>query len=325
MRRISPWLILSGLALALVLAPPSIFAAASPAATPAATPAPPAGPAASGPEDASNSDLENPPKATDDIAKKILQNFITVEGGAEALKKIVLLKATGNETPLAKNGSYLQFTLWVAPGYARYDTVEQLQYGKFREIHQVVEGKDGWSVDASANPPTLRDIAPPVLAGLTQLANFITDFVDYEAKGYRYQYAGKEKYGTTEALVLKFWPGSAPGVPEFYYFNPENFLLLRIRRQSAIGNQKTWINTYFTGYKNIEKIWLPSGWEYALSNAVVARDEITDVKFFPQPNSAIFAKPVGARSLVLTVPPTAAVPSPPAATPAASSTAGTTK
>jgi hypothetical protein len=234
---------------------------------------------------------EPAPAATDSIARRILQNFIIVAGGVDALKHIALIQATGTEYPLTKDAVPFQFTYWIAPpNRARLDTVQQEKYGKVTEIHQAVIGDKGWTFEASAKNPFVDDVPATKLPQLVQLADFIYPYTDYDARGLRYQYAGQEKFRGLSALVVKAWPAKGP--PAYLYFDPNNFLLLRIRRDARIGDSHTWSNTYFTKYEKVGGFWFPTTWEYALSDAVYARTQVDHIQLFPQADATVFAEPV---------------------------------
>ena len=240
--------------------------------------------------------VEPPPPATDATAKKILENFITVLGGADALRKVALIQATGTETPVGK-GDIVKFTYWIAPpNRARLDTVVSLNYGKTREIHQYVDGKNGWSIETTAKAPVAQDTALP---NLTRLADFIYPFLDYDARSLRFEYSGKEKSRGMDALVVKFWP-AAGSPPESLFFDPTRFLLLRIRQQTKVGGHLVFSNIFVTKYDKINGLWMPTAWEYALGDAVFARAE-ANIKFLPQVDPALFAHPA-TKKMILGVP-----------------------
>jgi len=242
--------------------------------------------------------VEPPPAATDPIARRILENFITVEGGATALKQIALIQATGTEYSLVHDGVPHDFTYWIAPpNSARLDTVEQQKYGKVLEIHRAVSGNLAWSVETSAKNPVVDDLAPAKLPELTQLAAFVYPFLDYDARGLRYKYTGQEKFRGLTALVVEAWPASGP--PEFLYFDTQNFLLLRLRREINIAGARTWANTYITQYEKVGNFWIPAIWEHALSDAVIARTEVKEIKLLPKVDPALFARPPEKEGIVL--------------------------
>jgi hypothetical protein len=258
--------------------------AAPPPPSPAPAPAEAAG-------DINAEPVEPPPAATDSTAARILQNFLTVEGGVDNLKKIALIQANGTEFPLTKDAVPIHFTYWIAPpGRARLDTVVLQKYGKTQEIHQAISGNTGWTFEPTARHPEVDDIAPAKLPALVSLAAFVYPFINYEARGLRYQYSGQEKFRGLSALVVKAW--LAPGPPEYLYFDPQNFLLLRIRRDFRVGDTHTWANTYFTKYEKTGGIWFPTIWEHALSDAVVARTEVQQIQLFPAVDAALFTPPV---------------------------------
>ncbi len=268
--------------------------AAPPTPPPAADSTPPPAPAveeAPEPEDP-------PPPATDAIARRILENFITVEGGAPALKQIALIQATGTEYSLVKNGVPHDFTYWIAPpSSARLDTVEQQKYSKVLEIHQAISGNVGWSIETSAKNPVVEDVPPAQLPVLTQLAAFVYPFLDYDARGLRYKYTGQEKFRGLSALVVEAWPAQGP--PAFLYFDNQNFLLLRLRSATRIGTIRTWANIYITKYEKVGNFWFPAIWEYALSDAVISRTEVKEVQFLPKADPALFARPAEKEGIVL--------------------------
>lgn len=273
-----------------------LSAATTRAAADAAAPAPdspPAPVAEAAPEPA-----EPPPAATDPIARRILENFITVEGGAAAVKQIAFIQATGTEYPLTHDGVPFNFTYYIAPpDRARLDTVEQQKYNKVIEIHQAISGNTGWSVQTSDKNPEVDDVSPAKLPELVQLADFVYPFLDYDALGLRYQYTGQEKFRGLPALVVKAWPVKGP--PEYLYFDTQSFLLLRVRREVAIGTVRTWANSYITKYDKVGGFWFPTAWEFALSDAVVARLEVKQIQLSPKVDPALFAHPVEQEGIVL--------------------------
>lgn len=242
--------------------------------------------------------FDPPPVATDPIARRILENFITVEGGAAALKQILLIQASGTEYPLTHDGVPFDFTYSIAPpNCARLDTIEQQKYGKVIEIHQAVSGNLAWSVQTSDKNPEVADIPPAQLPELVRLADFVYPYLDYDARGLRYQYTGPEKFRGLSTLVVKAWPAQGP--PEYLYFDNQNFLLLRVRREVTIGTARTWSNSYVTQYEKVGNFWFPAVWEFALSDAVVARLEVKQVQLLPKIDPALFARPADKEGIVL--------------------------
>ena len=273
----------------------ALSAATARAAPDPTAPAPNSPPAAA---EAAPEPVDPPPAATDPIARRILENFITVEGGAAAVKQIAFIQATGTEYPLTHNGVPFDFTYSIAPpNSARLDTVEQQKYNKVIEIHQAISGNLGWSVQTSDKNPEVADVSPDKFPELVQLAAFVYPFLDYDAHGLRYQYVGQEKFRGLPALVVKAWPVKGP--PEYLYFDTQSFLLLRVRREITIGTARTWSNSYITKYEKVGGFWFPTVWEFALSDAVVARLEVKQIQLSPKMDPTLFARPVEQEGIVL--------------------------
>jgi len=82
------------------------------------------------------------------------------------------------------------------------------------------DGKAGYSMNFATNKlMKVEDYQPE---------SFDTDFIDYDAKGFKANYIGKEKVGNQECFVVELIKNVNKNV---YYFDVENYMLIREQKK----------------------------------------------------------------------------------------------
>jgi len=192
------------------------------------------------------------PAETDAISRKILENFITVNGGqaaVDALESVVLRGEMKEGRTLYELQSYYK-----APDKTLTRTWRRKmgkEYGtSFGSDKQTV-----WKIDDDGDRETfvvIRDDS----AELSTQASVVLKLLHWQENGYVLEYVGKGNIGERAMLkVQAYHPRMA--APMLIYFDAKTFLPMRFRTLKNVGSGAFPVEVHISKYEKFGKIWMP--------------------------------------------------------------------
>jgi hypothetical protein len=184
-----------------------------------------------------------PKSAAEKQADELIGKYVQARGGMNKLKAINTLRLTGKRN--LGPGFEAAFTMEMArPDKSRMEFVIQGMTGI-----QTYDGNNGWVVN-----PFLGKTAPePVTASELESLRWQSDFdgalIDYEAKGYRVEFAGQEDVEGTPAYKLKLTRKN--GEISFFYLDTEMHQLFMESHKTTINGQVIESETNYGDYKAV--------------------------------------------------------------------------
>lgn len=230
-------------------------------------------------------------QTADEIIKKYLENT----GGeakwraVEGMRMKANLKMQGMELPME--------SLQMRDGKS-YSSVN-FQGMTFNQ--NVFDGTTLWSTNQMTMKPEKSDAESTENYKLTAAADFPDPFLDYQKKGYKVEFLGKETVEGTETFKLKLTKkpikvdGKDTENVSIYYFDAENYVPLVFESEITSGPAKGMISqTKMSDYQEVNGLMMPfSITQGAKGQPGGVTINTTTVELNPKVDPKIFAFPSG--------------------------------
>lgn len=176
-------------------------------------------------------------------ADELIGEYIQARGGMNKLKAINTLRFTGKM--ILGPGFEAALTMEMArPDKTRMEFVMQGMTGI-----QTYDGKNGWMVSPFFGKTVPEPVTGSELESLRAQADFDGPLIDYETKGYRVEFAGKEDVEGSPAYKLKLTKNN--GEISFLYLDAEMHQLFRESHKTTLNGQVIESVTDFGDYKAV--------------------------------------------------------------------------
>ncbi len=230
-------------------------------------------------------------QTADEIIKKYLENtggeakWRTVEG----MRMKANLKMQGMELPME--------SLQLRDG----KTFSSVIFQGMTFNQNVFDGSTLWSTNQMTMKPEKSDAESTENYKLTAAADFPDPFLDYQKKGYKVEFLGKETVEGTETFKLKLTKkpikvdGKDTENVSIYYFDAENYVPLVIESEITSGPAKGMISqTKMSDYQEVNGLMMPfSITQGAKGQPGGVTINTTTVELNPKVDPKIFAFPSG--------------------------------
>lgn len=185
-------------------------------------------------------------------ADEIIDKHIKAMGGAEKLKAIQTVKATGK---MKVGPMELPITLIKArPDRMRMDFTVQGMTGT-----QAFDGTTGWLVMPFMGKKEPEKMSEDMLKDMRDEADFDGPLVDYKSKGNKVEYLGKEDVQGSPAYKLKVT--TKQGTESTQYFDAETYLTIKTEGKRKIQGQEVESETTIGDYKEVDGMLFPHSME----------------------------------------------------------------
>ncbi|MEO8576081.1 MAG: hypothetical protein ABI556_05245 [Gemmatimonadales bacterium] len=176
-------------------------------------------------------------------ADELIGEYIQARGGMNKLKAINTLRFTGK--------------MILGPGFEAALTMEMARPDKSRMEFtlqgmtgiQTYDGKNGWMVSPFFGKTLPEPVTGSELESLRAQADFDGPLIDYESKGYRVEFAGKEDVEGSPAYKLKLTKNNSE--ISFLYLDTEMHQLFRESHKTTLNGQVIESVTDFGDYKAV--------------------------------------------------------------------------
>jgi outer membrane lipoprotein-sorting protein len=210
-------------------------------------------------------------------ADEIIQKHIDAIGGADNWRKINTMTMQGSSD---MGGMKIPITMSTIHKKAlRVEFEVQGMKGI-----QVVTDKDGWSLMPFMGQTKAEPTPEEQLKSAQSELDIQGDLIDYAAKGNEVEALGEEEVDGVETYKIKLTEANKNETT--YFFDKENYMILKAVLKATIQGQEVEQATSFGNYKKVGDITMP----YSMTGPMGVM-EITDIKVNPTIDSTIFDMP----------------------------------
>ena len=221
--------------------------------------------------------------ASAQTADEIVDKYIKAIGGAEKLKSIQSVRATGKmkmgqmEAPLTMTKA--------RPEQVRMDFTIQGMTGT-----QAFDGTTGWMVMPFMGKKDPEKMSEDMVKDMKDEADIDGPLFDYKSKGNKVEFLGKEDVQGSPAYKLKLT--TKQGTESNLYVDADTNLIIKVESKRKIQGQEVESETIMGDYKEVDGLTLP----YSLEMHAKGRpggQSITFEKYElnPKVDTAIFKMP----------------------------------
>src|SRR5262245_13941614 len=223
--------------------------------------------------------------ASAQTADEIIEKHIKALGGADKLKAVQTMKATGT---MKAGPMELPVTLTKArPESVRMDFTVQGMTGT-----QAYDGSTGWLVMPFMGKKDPEKMSDDMLKEIKEEADFDGPIFDYKAKGNKVEYLGKEDVEGSPAYKLKVTTKS--GTETIDYLDAETYLIIKTEGKRTIQGQEVESETTLGDYKEVEGMLLPHSMQSHRKGAPGGQGQSITVDKYeinPKIDTAVFKMP----------------------------------
>jgi len=196
-------------------------------------------------------------QSVDDIVTK----YQDATGGLDKWRSLKTMRTSGKANQM---GMEFPFTMVQArPNLQKLEV--DIQGMKYVEAF---DGTTAWTINpfAGGTAPAKKS-AEEAAEQAKQM--FEDELLDYAAKGHKASLEGKETVEGMETLVVKLT--TKDGDDRFYYFDPENYVPIKVKTYATTGQMKGMaVEQYMSDYQEVEGMMMPFSMTTKVSGQVVA-------------------------------------------------------
>jgi len=162
-------------------------------------------------------------------ADEIIQKHITAIGGAEAWKKVNSIKMTGS---MNAQGTEIGVTQTVAHNKGMRQDISVMGMNGY----MIVTNKEGWSFMPFGGQTAPEAMTPDQVKESQDELDIQGDLIDYQAKGNKVEFVGKDDVEGTEVFKLKVT--GKDGKEKTVYIDASSYFMIReVRKINADGKE----------------------------------------------------------------------------------------
>lgn len=221
--------------------------------------------------------------SVDDILKNSFENL----GGLDNIKALKSIKIKGT---MAMGEMEFPGTVIQAPDNKQHVEVD-IQGKKFVQAY---DGEMGWQINPFEGGSNAQKMSPEEAEELSD-EPFESSFIDYEKKGHKVTYEGREDVEGTETYVLKL--EKANGNVEFHYYDPEYFVPIMTKSSIKSGPMKGQsTETFLSDYQEVEGLMFPFFMDTKMNGESMQKLSIENIELNVDVPDEMFAMPESAAS-----------------------------
>jgi outer membrane lipoprotein-sorting protein len=220
-------------------------------------------------------------------ADELVEKNIQAKGGREKIQAIKTLRLTGRMA--LGQGIEAPFTMERArPDKMRVEFVFQGMTGV-----QTVDGKEAWALIPFMGKTEAEPIAGKQLEAMQEQADFDGPLMDYKAKGFQVELAGKEDLEGTPAYKLKMTKKN--GDVGYFWLDAESFLEIKASGKTNVDGKEVEGESWFGNYKETGGVVFPHSVENKVAGSPEGMDiTIEKIEVNPDLPAGRFSKPEAA-------------------------------
>lgn len=183
-------------------------------------------------------------------ADDIVAKYFSARGGLSKIKSVQTERVTGS----------INF----GPGVDGPFTVERKRPMKMhmdvtiagKSMIRTYDGKSaGWIYNPFVPNPDVTPMSAEELANVDDEADFDGPFVDYQQKGNKLEYIGREMVDGKNAYKVKLT--NKKGEISYFDFDPDTYLVLKWQGNRKIGDKEVPWESYFKDYRDVNGLKYP--------------------------------------------------------------------
>jgi outer membrane lipoprotein-sorting protein len=218
-------------------------------------------------------------------ADEIIDKHIKAMGGADKIKAVQTVKATGK---MKAGPMELPITLTKArPEQVRLDFTLQGMTGT-----QAYDGSTGWMVMPFMGKKDPEKMSDDMLKEIKDEADFDGSLFDYKAKGNTVEYLGKADVQGSPAYKLKVV--TKQGMESTLYLDADTYLVIKTEAKRKVQGQEIESETMIGDYKEVDGILYPHSMQSRAKGAPEGQSRSITVEKYEinaKVDSAIFKMP----------------------------------
>ena len=144
------------------------------------------------------------------------------------------------------------------------------------KIATAFDGKMGWSINPMMGSSDPQPMTEEQIDRMKIQSDYEGMFYNYEQKGYKVEFTGKENVDDIEVYVLKLTRPNGDIITS--YIDAENYVILKTKSKMKVQGVETEAETFYSNYKYVNEILSPFSIETKMNGQTVFQmvfDEIT--------------------------------------------------
>jgi hypothetical protein len=217
---------------------------------------------------------------------QIVSNYLKNVGGIDKIKSVKTLRRTGK---FVGGGG---FEATVLQENKRSDAVRE----EFSLLGMIAisayDGKTGWKIVPWNGKKDAESMGEEEMKSIVEDADFDGPLVDYQAKGYKIEFAGTDKFEGTDTINLKITKPN--GDVYIYYLDSEFYIPIKIDTKRMVRGAEREYETVLGDYKQVAGWFLPFSVETNVKGSQDRQKTVYDsIEANVELNAKRFAMPSG--------------------------------
>lgn len=224
--------------------------------------------------------LTAPAQTVDEIIQKNLE----ARGGIDKITAVKSGKLTGK---MLRQGMEMPVTMW----YVKPDKIKMELTFSDKTMTFAYDGKIAWQISPFTGSTDPQEMTGAMADNIKEnIENLNEPFIDYEKKGHKIEFAGKDDLEGTEVLKLKVTLKS--GNESTIFMDAETFIQLKAVsvRTSADGQEMT-TESVFGDYKSVDGIMMPHSISMVMNGQKTGELLFENVETNVKPGDDFFSMP----------------------------------
>jgi len=176
-------------------------------------------------------------------AEEIVSKHLKAIGGADGWKKVETIKMNGAMTA---QGMEIPLNITIQNNKAWRLDLEIMGTSNY----QILTNSEGWAYFPIQQMQKPEPMTPDMVKAMKNELDIAGDFVDYKAKGNKFEFLGKDEVEGTEALKLKLT--SKDGKEKTYFLDATNYYIIREVEKIVADGQEVEMATNYSNYQKLE-------------------------------------------------------------------------
>lgn len=202
--------------------------------------------------------------------EEIIDNYYEVIGGVDTWKNLRSMKMTGQAENFGMNFPMVVYAM--RPNLQKVVVDVQGQ-----QIVEAFDGEIAWNINPfMGGTEPIRKTDEESKEAAKQL--FEDDLINYQEKGHKLSLEGTEELDGVQTLKLKLVKSDGDEI--YYFFDPENFVPIVMRRFINVGEMRgKAIDSYVSDYQEVEGIMMPFSLEQRMDGQTIMKMLLKKVEF----------------------------------------------
>lgn len=173
-------------------------------------------------------------------ADEVINNYVTAIGGMDKINSIKSAKMTGKFSAGSMDITFSRL-------YKSPDKMKMEMQIQGMTMIQAYDGTNGWMLNPFQGARDAEKMSEADTKAVRDNADLVGTIVNYQQKGAKVEFAGKEDFEGTEVYKIKLT--DKDGDVTNYYFDTESHLLLKESTKRKMGEKEVAMDVIYGNYK----------------------------------------------------------------------------